>query len=171
MERSTTDHGLHLKHRKQPSHHERQVGLFAAPSTPDNVDGDREEVNASGCQGVVSASVLAGSKSEAERDSAKSKRSRASDTERRKQFAISSSLVGKSRDRTLRAKVRYKGVCAYYACYFAFVGFVGFIFLASFLLLHLLRCLMFHDEPVYTCFVNLRLDSIPPKASRSNWRQ
>lgn len=165
------DHGLHLTHRKQPSHHERQVNLFVASSTPDNVDEDQKEESTSGRQGIVSAPVLAGSKSEAERDSAKGKRSRASDTGRRRQFAIGSLLVGKSRDRTLRAKVRYRGVCAYYACYFAFVGFVGFLFLASFLLLHLLRCLMFHDEPVYTCFVNLRLDSIPSKASRSNWRQ
>lgn len=169
MECSKTDHGLHLKHRKQPERQE-----FAESSTPGTVDGEQNE-DTSGCQGIISAPVLTGSKPETERDSVKSKRRGTSDTgttgQRKRQFAISSLLVGKSRDRTLRAKVRYKGVCAYYACYFAFVGFVGFLFLASFLLLHLLRCIIFHDEPVYACFVNLKLDSIPSKASRSNWRQ
>jgi hypothetical protein len=59
-------------------------------------------------------------------------------------------------------KIRYKSVCAYYTCYFTFVGAVSLFFLALFLMLHFVRCLVLHsDTPVFTCFIDLPLAPSP----------
>lgn len=69
-----------------------------------------------------------------------------------------------------RQKIRFKGVCAYYACYFVFVAAIGFLFLGTLLVLHFLRCLAFNEGPLYACFINLRLGPDASRAHRSTWR-